>query len=233
MAVTEPADAKRSVQVPFAELGFLAEVFDRQMKRLFLAGGILMTLAMVSPARADLKIAYVDVQRALNECDSGKKAKGEFRAKIERLEERLSKQQQEVEALKGELEKKGMLMKEDERRNLQDEYERKAKDFERDYQDSKQELEKSDNEVTGGIVRDIARVIRSIGEKDNFTLVFEKGSILWGAQSIDITDEVIRTYNALGPRVSSLEDAGGQETAGATRGSSFGDAAAKHSTISK
>ena len=68
------------------------------MKQLFLAGGILMTLAMVSPARADLKIAYVDVQRALNECDSGKKAKGEFRAKIERLEERLSKQQQEVES---------------------------------------------------------------------------------------------------------------------------------------
>ena len=218
---------------PVCGAWFFPEVFGRQMKQLFLAGGILMTLAMVSPARADLKIAYVDVQRALNECDSGKKAKGEFRAKIERLEERLSKQQQEVESLKGELEKKGMLMKEDERRGLQDEYERKAKEFERDYQDSKQELEKSDNEVTGRIVRDIARVIRSIGEKDNFTLVFEKGSILWGAQSIDITDEVIRTYNSLGSRVSSLEDPGSPETAGATHGSNFGDAAAKHSTISK
>jgi outer membrane protein len=203
------------------------------MKRLFLAGGILMTLVMAPPARADIKIAYVDVQRALNECDSGKKAKGEFRAKIEKLEEHLSKQQQEVESLKEELEKKGMLMKDDERRNLQDEYERKAKDFERDYQDSKQELEKSDNEVTGIIVRDIARVIRSIGEKDNFTVVFEKGSILWGTQSIDITDEVIRTYNALGPRVSSLQDPGAAQAAGSTVGSNFGDAAAKHSTISK
>ena len=166
------------------------------MKRRFLLiGAAIVLLAAASRARADIKLAYVDIQRALNECDAGKKAKGEFRTRIENLESHLQKQQNDVQALKDELEKKGMLMKDDERRNLQDEYERKLRDFQRDYEDSKHELEQRDNEVTGAIVKDLARIIRTIGERDGFTLVMEKGSILWGTPAIDITDEVIRDYN--------------------------------------
>ncbi len=203
------------------------------MKRRFvLIGAAILLLAAAGRARAELKLAYVDVQRALNECDAGKKAKGDFRARIESLETHLQKQQNEVQALKDELEKKGMLMKDDERRNLQDEYERKLRDFQRDYDDSKHELEQRDNEVTGAIVKDLARVIRSIGEREGFTMVMEKGSILWGTPGIDITDEVIRDYNKGGAKVGSLgESSSGQEQAGA--GSDFGDTAAKRSTISK
>ncbi len=204
------------------------------MKRpLVMFGALLLSLAAASLARAEVKLAYVDVQRALNECDAGKKAKGEFRTRIERLETRLQKQQDDVKALKDELEKKGMLMKDDERRNLEDEYERKARDFQRDYEDSKHELEQKDNEVTGAIVKDLARIIRTIGEREGFTMVMEKGSILWGAPGIDITDEVIRSYNKGGPKVGSLGTEPDEGEAGAAGGTSFGETAAKRSTISK
>jgi len=205
------------------------------MKRRFLLiGAALVLLAAASRARADLKLAYVDIQRALNECDAGKKAKGEFRTRIENLENHLQKQQNDVQALKDELEKKGMLMKDDERRNLQEEYEHKLRDFQRDYDDSKHELEQRDNEVTGAIVKDLARIIRTIGERDGFTLVMEKGSILWGTPAIDITDEVIRDYNKSGGKAGALGASSSEE--GVTQssgGSDFGDAAAKRSTISK
>ena len=168
------------------------------MKRLIVIGAALLIAVATTSADAELKIAYVDVQRALNECNAGKKAKADFRAQIEKLEGKLSKDQSEVQGLKDELEKKGMLMKEDERRNLQDEYARKLRDFERAYKDSKDELERKDNEVTGAIVRDLARVIRNLGERDGYTAVLEKGGILWGAPSIDITDQVIKAYNSGG-----------------------------------
>lgn len=196
----------------------------------------LMLAVAVGQARADMKLAYVDVQRALNECDAGKKAKAEFRTRIENLETRLQKQQTEVQGLKDELEKKGMLMKDDERRNLQDEYERKLRDFQRDYDDSKHELETRDNEVTGAIVKDLSRVIRAIGERQGFTMVMEKGSILWGTPGIDITDQVIRDYNkSSGGKISSAGSAAGEDTANvsAGAGNDFGDDAAKRSTISK
>jgi outer membrane protein len=213
------------------------------MKRLIVIGALLAGIVASTNAHADLKIAYVDVQRALNECSAGKKAKADFRIQIERLEGKLSKQQNEVQSLKDELEKKGMLMKEDERRNLQDEYARKLRDFERSYKDSKDELERKDNEVTGAIVRDLARVIRSLGEKDGYTAVFEKGGILWGAPQIDITDQVIRAYNTGAPAVGSLEkgqapsvgslESGSRPAGGAQASTEFGEEAAKKSTISK
>ena len=214
-------------------------------QRLFIAaivGAILAVTSAAIPARAELKLAYVDVQRALNECDAGKKAKAEFQGRVTSLEGRLQRQQNEVQALKDQIEKKGMLMNQDQRQNLQDQYVSKLKNFERDYKDSKDELQAKDNEMTSKIVHDLAQVIRSLGERDGYTMVMEKGSILWGAPNIDITDQVIRSYNAMHVTIGSVgEGAGGAvsrtstsaERSGEPEPSEFGSTAAKRSTISK
>ncbi len=211
-------------------------------QRLFigaLLGAFLAVTSAAVPAHADLKFAYVDVQRALNECDAGKRAKAEFQGRVSSVEAKLQRQQNEVQSLKDEIEKKGMLMNPDQRQSLQDQYVEKLKNFERDYKDSKDELQAKDQAVTAKIVHDLAQVIRTLGERDGYTMVMEKGSILWGAPGIDITDQVIRSYNAMHVTIGSVgEGAGGgisraSEQAGAPAPSDFGSAAAKRSTISK
>jgi outer membrane protein len=218
------------------------------MRNRLMAAALLALLA-ATPARADVKLAYVDVQRALNECEAGKKAKAEFRVKVEGVEQKLQSEQNEIQNLKDRLEKKGMLMKPEERQNLQDEYVNKAKNFERNFKDSKDELERKDQEMTGMIIHDLAEVIRDLGEKNGYTMVMEKGQILWGISNIDITDQVIRTYNGMHVKIGSLgggpaavanASAGGgddsddaQQHAGASAPGDFGSAAAKHSSISK
>ncbi len=208
----------------------------------------LLALLAATPARADVRLAYVDVQRALNECEAGKKAKAEFRVKVEGVEQRLQGEQNEIQNLKDRLEKKGMLMKPEERQTLQDEYVNKAKNFERNFKDSKDDLERKDQEMTGMIIHDLAEVIRDIGEKNGYTMVMEKGQILWGISSIDITDQVIRTYNGMHVKIGSLgggpaavantsvsgdDDSDNAQSAGASAPGDFGSAAAKHSSISK
>ena len=138
-----------------------------------------------------------------------------------------------------------MLMKPEQRQNLQDEYVSKAKNFERSYKDSKDDLEHKDQEITSMIIHDLAQVIRDVGEKSGYTMVFEKGSILWGTPGIDITDQVIRTYNGMHVKIGSLgggmgamaASGGGdnseEQRAGASSPSDFGSSAAKHSSISK
>ncbi|MGD0075454.1 MAG: OmpH family outer membrane protein [Candidatus Binataceae bacterium] len=199
------------------------------MKRMIIVGSVILALAASMPARAEVKLAFVDVQKALNECNAGKKARDQFRVQIERVQSKLQKQQAEVQALKDELDKKGMLMKEDERRNLADEYARRARDFDRNYKDTKDELEQKDAQMTNAIVHDLARVIRNIGEQRGYTLVMEKGAILWGAPAIDITNDVIRDYNRSGGKIGSV----GSESESESEGGSFGQQAAKRSSISK
>ena len=203
-------------------------------------GAFLAVTFAAVPAHAEFKFAYVDVQRALNECDAGKRAKADFQGRVTSLEGRLQRQQTEVQSLKDQMEKKGMLMNPDQRQALQDQYMEKLKNFERDYKDSKDELQAKDQEITAKIVHDLAQVIRTLGERDNYTLVFEKGSILWGAPGIDITDQVIRAYNAMHVAIGTVgEGAGGgavraaSDDPGASQPSEFGSEAAKKSTISK
>ncbi len=164
----------------------------------------LLALVSTAAAAAEFKVAYVDMQRALNESNAGKRAKNEFRSEIGRLQNKLQRQQGEVQALKDERDKKGMLMRDEERRNLQDDYTRKLRDFERAYKDSKDELQQKDNEITGAIIRDLAYVVRNVGERGAYTVILEKGSLLWAMPSIDITDQVIREYNATGGRIGAL-----------------------------
>ena len=75
--------------------------------------------SVAAPTWADgIKIGYVDLQRALNESDSGKKAREEFKVQVDKAQSGLKKQKDDLDNLREQLEKKQLVMKEEERRNL-------------------------------------------------------------------------------------------------------------------
>jgi outer membrane protein len=152
----------------------------------------------------DIKIGYVDLQKALNESEAGKKAKETFKAEVNRMESSLEKRKQELEKLKDELEKKGLLLKEEERDSLERDYRQKLRDFERQYKDSQQELQIKDRELTGRILEDLRQVIQDMGEQGSYTVILEGNNtvVLYGAKAIDLTETVIKSYNQKGPRAS-------------------------------
>ncbi len=53
-------------------------------------------------------------------------------------------------------------------------------------------------------MRDLATVVRELGEKSGYTVVMEKGGLLWGIPSADITDQVIRSYDAMNVKAGTL-----------------------------
>jgi outer membrane protein len=191
------------------------------MRHRLIIAALLVGMATAATAHADVKLAFVDVQRALNECRAGKAAKTQFRGRIERLQSQLEGEQGDVERLKHELEQKGSLMQPEQRQNLEEDYEKKLRHFQDDYKNSRDELQEKDNQVTGAIVRDLATVVREIGEKNGYTMVMEKGTLLWAIPGTDITDQVIRAYDAMNVRPGSL----GEEAA-EHEGGKFGPAAA-------
>ncbi|HVN84435.1 MAG TPA: OmpH family outer membrane protein [Candidatus Binatia bacterium] len=160
---------------------------------------------IAAPVWADsIKIGYVDLQRALNESDAGKKAREEFKAQVDKAQAGLKKQKDDLDNLREQLEKKQLVMKDEERRNLEKDLARKGRDFERAYKDSQGELQAKDNELTAGILRELQQVIKEFGDKDGYTLILENSSnaVLYGAKDADLTDQVIKIYNTSGPHKS-------------------------------
>ena len=168
-----------------------------------LLAGFLWNPALVQAE--DIKIGYVDLQKALNDSEAGKKAKESFKSEVDRMEQSLERRKNEVEKLKDELEKKGLLLKAEERDSLERDYRQKLRDFERLYKDSQQELQIKDRDLTGRILEELRQVIQDMGEQGNYTVILEGNNtvVLYGAKAIDLTETVIRTYNTRGTKISS------------------------------
>ncbi len=162
----------------------------------------LVTLALVLAAAplaaVEAKIAVVDMQRALNECDAGKRAKDQVKAKFERSQNQLKKQREDLDRLKEDYERKATVLKDEERRNLEKDLESRGLEFKRKYEDFQRDLKETDAELTKSIVEELYELVRDYGEKHGYTLVLEasSGALLYNDKTVDVTDEIVKLHNA-------------------------------------
>lgn len=170
------------------------------MKHMLGILGMVAALAVpsVRATAADFKIGIVDLQRALNESSAGRKAKDQFKGEFEKMQDGLKREKDQLDKMKDDLDKKSVVLKEDQRKNMADDFERRRRDLRRKLEDSDAELRKKDQELTGSILKDLAVVIQEIGEREGYTVILENSSssVLYGAKSIDMTDAVIKAFDA-------------------------------------
>src|SRR5499433_4240607 len=87
-----------------------------------------------------VKIGFIDVQRAISESQAGKRAKERFQAQVKKAEGDLLKEKQELDRLKSDLDKKGQLMREDERRTMEADLQKRVVNYQRTAGDYQQDL---------------------------------------------------------------------------------------------
>jgi outer membrane protein len=147
---------------------------------------------------AEYRIAVVDMQRALNECDAGKKAKDQVKAKFERSQDQLKRQREDLDRMKDDYDRKALVLKDEERRNLEKDLESRTLDFKRKYEDFQRDLKRTDAELTAGIVEELYGIVRDYGSRNSYTLVLEasSGALLFADKAVDVTDEIVKLHNA-------------------------------------
>jgi outer membrane protein len=166
--------------------------------RALVAGGAAW-LALAGVARAEMRVAVVDLQRALNECDAGKKAKDQVKNKFEKAQNELKKEREDLDKARDELEKRAVLLKEDERRNRERELENRTLDFKRKYEDMQRDLKRTDAELTSGIIEQLYGIVSDYGKQQGYTLVLESSSgLLYADKALDITDAIVKIHNGGG-----------------------------------
>ncbi len=149
-----------------------------------------------APAIAeDLKVAYVDMERAFTECEAGKTAKGVFTRKLESLTRRIEADEGHLTRMRDDLEKSASTLSGDARSEKEIAYREKYRNYQRLVKDSQDDLRREDSELTNKIVATLLVVVEKVGKGGGYTLVLEKKSVLYAAQSIDITDQVIQEMN--------------------------------------
>lgn len=150
----------------------------------------------LSHAQERIKIGYIDIQKVISESQAGKRARDRFQAQVKKAESDIMKERQDIERLKAELDKKGPLLKDDERRNIEADLQKRSVNLQRSMSDHQQELQVRNNEMMSEILKELEKIVNEVGKAEKFTLILERSQILYSDQGIDITAKVIESYNS-------------------------------------
>jgi outer membrane protein len=160
---------------------------------------VVATLALsvsFASAQERMKIGYIDVQRVIAESQSGKRAKERFQVQVKKAEADVQKERQDLERLKSDLDKKGPLLKEEERRSMEADLQKRSVILQRTMNDYQQDLRQKESQIMSDILKEVEQIVNEVGKAEKFTLIFERSQIIYSDQGIDITSKVIETYNS-------------------------------------
>jgi outer membrane protein len=167
------------------------------MRRFLLAGILVCCLAASSAFATDVKLGYIDMQRALNSSEAGKEAKEQLAARVKKYQDEINTKQEEIKKLKDDLEKQGMLLSESARASKEKDYQQRLKEFQRFTKDAQDELQGKDEEFTRKILEGMEKVIQEFGRKNGYSFIFVKNEgMLFADDKADVTEEVLRLFNA-------------------------------------
>src|SRR5713226_7098894 len=146
------------------------------MRRLAIAC-LIATTALSAAARAQsLKLAYVDVQRAIQETEEGKAARGRLKTEFDQRRAQLDKKSADLE-------------------KMQEEFEKALLDARKSASDLQEDMNRQEQQAMGGILQRLQQVVAEIAERESISFVLDKGGLLYAPAAADITNEVVRRYN--------------------------------------
>lgn len=167
---------------------------------LHLMGMGLAMMLVFTPAVSfaqQLKVAYVDLQRALNEVEEGKKAKERLKKDFDKRQKQFNDKRDAVAKMKDDLEKGADMLSEDARRKRAMEFQQKLVELQQLGMSLQQELAAEEQKATKKIFDKMGGIIKDIAKEKGYSLVFERNeaAILHGDPALDLTDELIKRYN--------------------------------------
>lgn len=170
----------------------------RSLRALTLAS--LLIASFGSSVRADppVKIAVVDMQRALHETEDGRKAKATLKKVFDERQKTLDKQQNDLKAMKESLDKQHDVLTPAVLTKKQEELQKAFTELQTTYMEFQRELAAKEGELTKDIIERMQRIMRRVGQTEGYTLIMERNEsgVLFVPSNYDLTDLLIQRYNA-------------------------------------
>lgn len=142
------------------------------------------------------KVGYVDLRRVVTDSKKGKAAFAAVESQFGPRGKALENKRKQLEALEQDFIKNAAVMNEASRKQKVEQIDRLKKDFTRSLEDFQYELKKKDFELSQSILKDIEGILKSIGQSEAYTAILESGGLVYGSPTADITDRVIKAYDA-------------------------------------
>jgi outer membrane protein len=162
------------------------------------------------------KIGLVNIQEAILSTAEGKKAMAELQKKYQPRQQEVQKLQQDIQAINDQLQKQAATLSDDEQRRLNRDLEERQKLLKRTTEDAQADFATDRDEMFRRIGQKVVKQIDDYARQNGFSLVIgsDQVPIYYAAKEIDLTDSIVRLYDAANP--SDAVTSGGLATPPAT-----------------
>src|SRR5438874_5378887 len=162
----------------------------------FLIAFLLATTAFAAAARAQpLKLAYVDVQRAIQETEEGKAARSRLKSEFDQRRAQIDKKSADLEKMQQEYEKQAPVLSDEAKRKKQEDFQKALVEARKSAGDLQEDMNRQEQQAMGSILQRLQQVVAEIAERESLSFVMDKGTLLFAPQAADMTNEVVRRYN--------------------------------------
>lgn len=162
------------------------------MKMVSLIASLLLVTAM---ARAEVKIGYVDMQKAIQSTDAGKKAKTELEGEFEKKKKDLQKKEADLKKMGEDLEKKKSVLSEEALGKKQAEFQEEMLKYRDNLGKSQLEIQKKERDLTAPILEKMKKVIEKVAKDKGYNMILENSAmVLYADKGSDLTDDVVKAF---------------------------------------
>ena len=159
---------------------------------------MILSLSFASAATTS-NIGWVDIQKALQSVEAGKRAKNNFEQEVAKARNDLQKQDSALKEEQEALQKQAMMLSEKVKRDKMQEFQKKVFEFQQKFQQTQVTMQKREQELTFPIINELVKIVEEVSKEDGLSYVLEKSqsSLVYAQPDLDLTDKVIAHSNKL------------------------------------
>jgi len=173
--------------------------------------------ALTLPAQAPNKIAIIHLQNAIIGTRDGQKAAKELETKFMPKRQEIEKRQGEIQALQQQLRASSNTASEEQKNKLMRDIDVKQKALQRDGEDASAELDQEQQKLFQEIGGKVMAVIDKYATDNAFAVVIDVSAqsspILYASTAVDITRQVVETYDKNAPASNAVPPAAAKPAA--------------------
>jgi outer membrane protein len=164
---------------------------------LALWAGLFCLASTTSFAEESKAIVTVNIQEVLLGSTAGQAVKGVLEDKVSEYQKKFQLEQQEVEALQAEIEKKSSVWSAEVKEEKERDYQKRVRDLQLKSEDAQYELQQLEKQVMEPVLKELQEVIKDVGEKNGYAMILDsRAGLLYVDDSLDISEQVTKELDA-------------------------------------
>jgi len=174
------------------------------LKKIFVFPAVVLGMALSAHAQAaPTKVAVIQVQTAILSTKDGQKAAGELQGKFAPKKSEIDKKQADIAAMQDQLKKLQATGSEEVKTKLMRDIDSANTKLQRDTQDAQTDLDEEQQKIMQELGGKMMSIVEKYAQSNGLAMVIDVSNpqtpVLWAAQAVDITAEIVKLYDQANP----------------------------------